>query len=104
MVFDYEKAMEDRAKQKEKRKTRQTEKLSEPTSENKKKGYAVSLDIKNWREGDDKLESVNSDDPVKAIFEAADRAKKAGKRVNIEGCMARDIETNELFTIHGKHE
>lgn len=103
MVFDFEKAKEDREKLKKDRETTKQERRQQIIdSLDKESGntYVVYLDIEG-RE-DFLKETIKANNAIDAISLILARAKSAGMRIVEKNCRAKDVETGELFSLEGK--
>jgi len=102
MVFDIEKAQEQRKEIKEKRKQ-----IKEPVLENfpavnieeGKTAYSVFLELSNH---DYRILNIRADNPAEAIEKMRIYSKLSKEQIYEPGCRARDIETRKLYSVSGE--
>lgn len=105
MVFDFEKAKEDRDKLKKNRETAKEERRQEIIgSVGKESGreYIVYIDIDGGE--DFRKEPIRANSAIEAISSVLLNTKMKGIRIVEKNCMAKDVETGELFSVDGKSE
>jgi len=103
MVFDYEKAMEERKDKKEKRLgigPKTAESSNEITAENGQNIYNVYLEVKN-QESPILLYGIKANNPAEAFLKACNKLKLDEKQLVKSGCRIKDTESKELFLADG---
>jgi hypothetical protein len=106
MVFDFEKAKENREKFKKDRETTKQERLEQITNSNPEEGintYSVYLDVPNEKDPVPVYDII-ADNPAIAIIKACEKKGVTEKQIIKKNCRARNIKTGELFSADGKIE
>lgn len=97
MVFDIEKAMEDRLKKKEEtNQDKRQETINPPTEKREETTYGIYFALK---DGSYFLDSEKGSSPEQAFSSAFQRARLLGKKIDLEKCMVKH--QGKLFNHRG---
>jgi hypothetical protein len=98
MVFDIEKAIEDRAKAKQAKKERREQVIDSSGEKGGEKTYGIFFVTEDGNSFPDYEKGIS---PEQA-FSAAFHGRHMQKKIKLEECRVKDFETGKLFTHQGK--